>query len=85
MVVTIDNGDPMELIHRDWGKRIVRGRRALGLSQGALAKALGVSQQTVSRWETGDGGPKDEHKILIASALRQEPGELFPLPRVLAR
>ena len=29
-------------------------REARGLGQGDLARALGVSQATVSRWETGD-------------------------------
>ena len=32
-------------------------RRSLGLNQGELAKALGVSQSTLSKWETGSRRP----------------------------
>lgn len=38
--------------------RIARLRRLLGLSQTAFAAELGVRQQTVSEWETGQYGPR---------------------------
>ena len=43
----------------DWGSWQVRALRThLGLSQGALAGELGVRQQTVSEWETGQYAPR---------------------------
>lgn len=35
------------------GENIRRARLSRGLTQGALAEALGVSDRAVSRWETG--------------------------------
>ena len=43
------------------GSAIVELRQALGLSQEALAKALGVSRVSVARWETGDHIPSPGH------------------------
>lgn len=43
---------------RRMGKRIGERRLALGLTQAELARDIGVSQQTVAKWETGSGyGP----------------------------
>lgn len=39
-------------------------RRAAGLSQGRLAKELGVTRVTVARWELGTRSPRGE--LLIA-------------------
>ena len=44
--------------HRWTAVRIARLRRLLGLSQMAFAAELGVRQQTVSEWETGQYGPR---------------------------
>ncbi len=41
--------------------RLAEARRAKGLTQAALAAALGVSVMTVSRWERGANEP---HKAL---------------------
>lgn len=38
-------------------EEILRWREVRGLSTTDLAKLLGVSQATVSRWETGDRPP----------------------------
>jgi DNA-binding transcriptional regulator YiaG len=44
---------------RPWtAARVARLRRLLGLSQAAFAAELGVRQQTVSEWETGQYGPR---------------------------
>lgn len=37
----------------DIGGKIQKLRREKGLSQEALAEALGVSRQSVSKWESG--------------------------------
>lgn len=41
------------------GKRLRRARLDQGVAQGTLAKKLGVSQGTVSNWETGKGKPSE--------------------------
>ncbi len=38
-------------------------RMARGLSQAAVAEAIGVSQQTVARWEQGKGGPPQPRQL----------------------
>ena len=48
-------------------KRLKELRKARGLSQGALAKELGLSQQAVGKWETGRSTP--------------DPATLAPHPR----
>ena len=42
-----------------FAKRLKRQRIAIGLKQDALALALGVSQTTVSRWESGANVPEE--------------------------
>ena len=48
------------------GQRIVRLRTQAGLSQDALAEQLGVSRQSVSKWET-DGSIPDLDKLVKLS------------------
>lgn len=49
-------------------EKIVALRKSRGLSQEALAQALGVSRQAVSRWEMGSAMP-DAANILQLSKL----------------
>lgn len=35
------------------GKSLLNARKKSGLSQEAVAEKLGISRQTVSKWETG--------------------------------
>jgi len=42
----------------DLGEQIAKARRRRGMSQGALAAELSVTQQTVSRWENGTARPR---------------------------
>lgn len=50
--MTPSDGEP------DPGGRVLRLRRRAGLSQAALARRLGVRQQTVSEWERGRYAPR---------------------------
>ena len=38
---------------QDFSEKLVSLRRSKGLSQEQLAQALGVSRQSVSKWESG--------------------------------
>jgi transcriptional regulator with XRE-family HTH domain len=54
--------------------RIARGERDMGINQ--LARVLGVSTTSVSKWQSGKSKPKPAMLIRIASALDVEPGYL---------
>jgi len=51
------------------GARLAAFRRAAGLSQGELAKALGVTQSSVAYWETTAKPPRSEILSKMAGAL----------------
>ena len=51
------------------GDRIVELRTACGLSQNQLAKAMKVSRQAVSKWETGQSVPDSTKMIHLAEVL----------------
>ena len=52
-------------------------RKALGLSQEELAKACGVSRQTINAIEKGDYNPTIRLCIAICRALNRTLDELF--------
>ena len=68
--------------------RIVERMELLGLSQTALARRLGVSQATVSRWRTGEHGAKVAHQLarVLQTTVEyltgeiDDPDENAPLP-----
>lgn len=47
-------------------ENIFRYRRSLGLSQEQLAERIGVSRQTVSKWEGGQSTPDVERLVVLA-------------------
>ena len=51
------------------GERIVELRTACGMSQNQLAKAMEVSRQAVSKWETGQSAPDALNMIRLAEIL----------------
>lgn len=59
------------------GLRIAQKRRALGLTQEALAEKLGISAQAVSKWETGLGLPDLALLPTLAAELGTGMDELF--------
>lgn len=61
----------------DFGKRIQECREALGISQAALAKLLGVSQSTVGNYEAGISFPKEEVLLRLFDCLETDPNTLF--------
>ena len=48
---------------------ILATRMSLHLTQEKLAEAVGVSRQTVAKWESGDTSPDLEHAAALADAL----------------
>lgn len=58
-------------------RRMQQARAAAGFTQEALARELGVSWVTVSRWERGEHEPPLAMLRLIAKALDVQPSELL--------
>lgn len=58
--------------------RISQKRAALGLTQGTLARQVGVDRVTVWRWETGQMVPHPLMQRRLATVLESSPHELFP-------
>lgn len=55
--------------------RLRRLREEAGLTQGQLAKAAGITRQTISRWESGQRGENPHYDTLrrVAKALGTTP------------
>ena len=49
--------------------RLGERREAVGLSQGDLARAIGVNPSTVSRWEIGARRPRPRHAVAVLELL----------------
>ena len=54
------------------GERITELRRLCGYSQNQLAKAMEVSRQAVSKWETGQSVPDSINMIRLAEVLETD-------------
>lgn len=54
------------------GERITELRTACGMSQNQLAKAMEVSRQAVSKWETGQSVPDPVKMIHLAEVLETD-------------
>jgi transcriptional regulator with XRE-family HTH domain len=55
--------------------RVARRRR--GLSATEVARRVGVSRNTLWRWETGRAGPSGRHLLALAEALEEHPEALL--------
>lgn len=60
-----------------FGKRMQECREALGISQKALAKLLGISQSTVGNYEADISFPKEEVLLRLFDCLGTDPNTLF--------
>ena len=61
------------LARTDLGRLIASARRGSGLSQVALASAIGTAQSVVSRWERGADSPRVDTLVRILRACGYEP------------
>lgn len=59
------------------GKAIAAARREAERSQGGVARALGTTTATVSRWESGAQMPNAERIVQLAKLLGVTPNELL--------
>ena len=62
------------------GERILELRKAANMSQADLARAMDVSRQAVSKWETDQSSPDASNLILLSDLLesnRTYVGEAF--------
>jgi len=59
------------------GDRIRTARVRRGLTQAALAAAVGVSRSAVAQWETGRAGQVHANLVAVATALGVSVGYLF--------
>ena len=60
-----------------FGERLLEYRTHEGLSQEKLAEKVGVTRQTVSKWETNQSVPDFDKIIPLCEALRISTGELI--------
>ncbi len=68
---------------RDFGERLRRRRRSLGLSQQQVADRLQLaSADSVSRYERGAADPRLSAIVRFATALECRPAALLPVERV---
>jgi transcriptional regulator with XRE-family HTH domain len=67
--------------HEVFRRALRQAREDCGLSQRALAKAVGVSAGAVWQWERDHGGtlPRPDATIRLEQALKLEPGHLSRL------
>ena len=65
------SGRPLKIL------RLRKLRTSLGLSQGQLAQALGVSQNVLSMWETETVLPRTRDLPRLARVLGCQIGDLF--------
>lgn len=52
------------------GEKLARARRSCNLTQEQLAEKLGVTRQSVSRWESGTAFPETDKLVRLAELLQ---------------
>lgn len=69
---------------KEIGRFICSLRKSKGYTQSALAEMLGISNRTVSKWETGDGLPDISMLPELAKVLGVSVDEILAGKRVQA-
>lgn len=54
-------------MNQDISERLAARRKALGLSQEALAERIGVTRQAISKWERSESSPDTDNLIALAA------------------
>lgn len=67
-----------------FGSRLKRAREKAGLSQEALAEAIGVVRRTVAAYEAGTKSPRLDRLTTIAQVLEKPPGWFLQSGRIAA-
>ena len=57
--------------------KILQSRKALGLSQEQLAEQIGVSRQSISKWETGQSAPELDKLVALSRVFGLSTDELL--------
>lgn len=65
MLMAAEGGDTVMKL----SEKILYCRKRAGLSQEALAAKLGISRQSVSKWETGESQPETAKLAVLSAAL----------------
>lgn len=58
-------------------EKILQSRKALGLSQEQLAEQVGVSRQSISKWETGQSAPELDKLVTLSQVFGISTDELL--------
>ena len=53
----------------EWNERIAAARKAAGLTQEALGEKLGVTRQSISKWESDQAQPELDKLIAMIKEL----------------
>lgn len=73
--------DPeIEPLYAELGKRVLRERQRLGISQDALGKKVGLTRTSITNLERGKQRLMVDKLVLIASELSVPVSELLPTP-----
>lgn len=62
------------------GETLKQFRESAGITQSQLGEYVGVDKNTISRWETGNRGVKDDNCRKLANALNITVAQLMGLP-----
>ena len=76
------NDEPIES-RREIGRRIREWRQRRGLSQLAVARAVGITQGSLSNYEQGKREPRLSTFLEMLSALDVGVGELLDIPEIV--
>jgi transcriptional regulator with XRE-family HTH domain len=68
----------MTPVDRHIGRRIRGKRRALGLTENVLARALGVGRDTIEQYERATVRVQSDHLIMLADILGVSVSYFFP-------